>query len=160
VRFFFVYFHGLCNYFCDIFTSLGDSTVINIDADVHATMASVPSTTGSVVIDIPDVIPLQQDVNAQQSADTLTIDAEKIEKVDPFGMQEVQGADANVAVIPKSTGAPSNAAPKSTAAPSIGQQAAKAHTLSAKEQVNITNNRTITGFLLHNFYLLIVLDTD
>lgn len=111
-----------------IFLSPGDSTVINIEADVHGTMTSVPATAGSVIIDIPDVIPTQSDTSDKQSAKN---DADKIDKLDHISISGALGdttGDAIVAVVPKST-----------AAPSVGHPVVKVHTLSASAQVNIGN---------------------
>jgi len=104
---------------CLIYILLGDSTVINIEADVNG-----PAAFGGV--DIPDVVPLQPGTSAQQTTDAAKISKNKSEKNDVISVQGVQGGDSNVVVIPKST-----------AAPSIGRQSSKAHTLSAATQVHV-----------------------
>ena len=86
---------------------LGDSTVVDEVADVHGTMTPAPATAGSVVVDIPDLIPLTLSTTRQQSAISAKIDMDKIEKTDPKSVEEVQGGNVTVAGILKSTAASS-----------------------------------------------------
>lgn len=111
------------------FSSLGDSTVVNEIADIHGTMTSAPATADSIVVDIPDLIPLTLDANGQQLTDSAKIDLDKNKKADPKGVEEVLGGNVTPADIPKST-----------AAPSIGGKSVKPKTMTAAAQVIIIIN--------------------
>lgn len=119
-----------------VFCKVGDSTVINIEAELHGSLASIPAHASSVIVDIPDVIRLQTDDKKLRSVDGASkADAgDKIEELDRLSANGI--IDTTVAV--KS---------KSVAASVAGRQSVKPHTLTAAAEVCIPPTMNFTLLL-------------